>query len=423
MRRLLVIVFAAVLLAAGTASAMPPSDAAAAALPPLGSRCPVGGLVDAVFRDAALHALGRLAVHAPGRAADGAVRLNRAAGHVDADGRAWHQVSAYQTNLGLIGVARVAPQALPLIADWLRWQARHVTPTAGAGGVVLDHWLRESDLAESTCPTRLAARLCGHVDADDSTAASLLLLADAYLGHGGDAALPREPAMRRALEAAAAALALLLQPDGLSWAKPNHPAGYLMDAVEVAAGWRAWSRLQRDAYADAAGADASLAAAARVDAAVQRQLWHAPSGRWRVHSGAAAPDDRRWYPDAMAQAWPLLWSAGQDDAAFERAQGAWRHTALAWQGERHWAARNVDPAGFWWPAAAVAARCAGDDVPARAWVARARRVWLTPRSPFDWPFHVGDLLWLLWLADPPASVAAMDLSRSPSPATQPRTSP
>ena len=386
----------------------------AAVAPPLDSRCPAGGLVDATFRDAALRELGRLAVHAPGRSADGAVRLHRGAGHVDADGRVWHHVSAYQTNLGLIGAVRVAPQTRPLIAGWLRWQARHVSPTAGAGGVVLDHWLRQSDLAESTCPTRVPAAQCNRVDADDSTAASLLLLTDAYLRHGGDPALPVEPAMRRALEAAAATLALLVQPDGLSWAKHDHPVAYLMDTVEVAAGWTAWARLQRGSYGDAAGADVSLATAARVDAGVQK-LWHASSGRWRVELGAGAPDNARWYPDAMAQAWPLLLgSARLDDAAFGRAQDAWRRATAGWQGDAHWARRNADPTGFWWPAAAVAARCAGDDAAARAWVARARQAWLNPKSPFDWPFHVGDLLWLLWLADPPATTAAMDLPPGPS---------
>ena len=80
------------------------------------SPCLAGGLVDSEFRDGALKVLERLAVQAPGRTSHGAVRTHHTAGHVDAQGHAWHQVSAYQVNLGLIGALRVAPQLLPLAA-------------------------------------------------------------------------------------------------------------------------------------------------------------------------------------------------------------------------------------------------------------------------------------------------------------------
>ena len=91
------------------------------ALPPAlaDSPCPTGALVDPVFRDAALQALAGLVVKAPGRSVHGAVRSHQSAGHVDAQGRAWHQISAYQVNLGLVGALRMGPQQLPLVADWL----------------------------------------------------------------------------------------------------------------------------------------------------------------------------------------------------------------------------------------------------------------------------------------------------------------
>ena len=376
------------------------AEAAGANEPPLaGSPCPSGELVDPAFRDGALVALDRLVVHAPGRAADGAVRSHHSAGHIDVQGRAWHQVSAYQVNLGLIGALHAAPRLLPLVADWLRWQARHIATGGSSRGVVLDHWVRAADFEESTCPPGIMQPLCSHVDAFDSTAASTLLMADAFLRHGGERFVLREPAMRQALEAAAAALRDLTTADGLTLAKPTHRVVYTMDVVEVMAGWRAWARVQRDAYAEPQSAENSFAAAARGEAGLRARLWDAAAGAWRVSLGAGAPQQDRWYPDTVAQAWPLLW--GTDLASAGRARDTWRRAIVRWQGSANWARSNVDPDGFWWPAAAVAALCTGDAAGARTWVARARQRWLDPAAPFAWPFQVGDLLWLLWLADPP----------------------
>jgi hypothetical protein len=371
------------------------------------SLCPPGGLVDAEFRDAALKALDRLVVHAPGQSADGAIKVHHSPGHLDPQGGVWHYVSAYQVNLGLIGALRVAPQLAPTAAQWLRWQSRHTTATGPSESVVFDHWVRASDLQESTCPPGKSPRSCPQVDAFDSTAASLLLMAQAYADASVDNALLREPAMRRTLEEAAATLVRLTQPNGLAWAKPDHPQAYLMDAVEVSAGWRAWAQLQRDVYGIPQAAKNSLALARRTDAAIQKLLWHAPGQTWRVSVDAPKTDFSRWYPDTVAQAWPLLWMDGADATAVARAQAVWRQAAAHWQGKAHWSQRNVDPEGFWWPAVAVAAHCVGDNTAAAAWVARARSVWLRPDSLFAWPFQVGDLQWLFWLADPlPSSVAA-----------------
>ena len=381
----------------------------AAEAAPLGSRCPTAQLVDAPFRDAALAALERLIVRAPGTDAHGAVRSHDSNGHVDPQGRGWQQVSAYAANLGLMGALRTAPSLRIAVGDWLRWQARHMVWAGPLRGVVLDHWMRQGDLVQVTCPPGMAARLCGHVDAYDSTAASLLLLAQAFAQQGGDRAVLHDAQVRQALEAAASALQEMSRPDGLTWAKPDHRVAYLMDAVEAGAGWRAWAWLQSEVFAGPAAAAlvaTALKSAQRIDSSLHSQLWDAQAKRWRVFAGAARPAANIWYPDTVAQAWPLLWSGGADDAQFARASQAWNNAAGNWQGRQgrqgpaRWATQNVDPDGFWWPAAAVAAYCLGDVASARTWVARARERWMQPVSPFAWPFQVSDLLWLLWLAEP-----------------------
>ena len=403
-RRGPVVALALVLMGCGMGSsnaATPAPALPATASAPAVASCERGGLVDAGFRDAALALLARLVVHAPGQAAHGAIKANLAPGHISPNGERWHFISAYQVNLALSEALRVAPAQAPVAAAWLRWQARHTTPTGSGQAAVFDHWVRSTDLQVSTCPAGRAGADCPHVDAYDSTAASLLLMADAYLRATGEPALLREPPVRAALQASAATVHALTGPQGLTSAKPGYLVDYLMDAAEVAAGWRAWAHVQQTAYADAAGAAASLDAAARTETAMRTHLWHAPSQAWRVSLQAGAPDFAHWYADTVAQAWPLLWGTagpGPSDAA-----GAWRKASGRWTGRADWSQRNVDPDGFWWPAAAVAARCVGQEAPARAWVDRARSAWVKPAPPalpFAWPFQIGDLRWLFWLSDP-----------------------
>lgn len=374
-----------------------PADA-----PPIDSACPTANLVDPAFRDAALLTMRQLVVRAPGRSSHGAVRRSLGAAHVDRRGRSWHHVAAYEGNLGLIGALRVDPTLRAEAADWLRWQAAHLPLGGPDKGQLFDHWVLANGAQESVCPVDLPAAKCRQIDAVDSTLASFFLMAQAYLRHGGDAALLREPGLRRAFEVAAQSLAALQRNEGLSWAKPDHAVAYLMDAVEVAAGWRALAELQERVWADGAAAAVSRHLAQRTQDAVERSLWDDPAGLWRVSLQAPPTRLPRWYPDTMAQAWPLLWSPpGRSALAGERARAAWQRAAAAWRSpERDWTARNVDPAGFWWPAAAVAAHCVGDQAAASDWLARARRAWMAAPPPFPWPFQVSDLLWLLWLAEP-----------------------
>lgn len=365
---------------------------------PVAQSCEKGGYVDNGFRDAALALLSRLAIQAPGQGAHGAIRANLGSGHTDPTGVDWHYISAYHVNLALLETLRVAPAQAPMVADWLRWQARHVSSVGAQQGMVFDHWVRSTDLRESQCPPGMDASACPQVDAYDSTAASVLLMADGYLAATGDAALLRETVVRAALVAMAATMRTLTPSDGLSLAKPDYPEQYLMDSVEVAAGWRAWARVQQSVYADATGASASLAAAQRTENAMRQRLWHAPSQAWRVSLQTGAPDFTVWYADTVAQAWPLLWGVAGPTSS--DGASAWRNAIARWQGENDWSRRNVDPDGFWWPAVAAAAVCVGDAAGARTWVARARADWLKPSEPFAWPFQVGDLRWLFWLSDP-----------------------
>jgi hypothetical protein len=388
--------------AAAAACLLAPADAQVnASTPPMESLCPPGALVDAAFRDAAVLTMRRLVVRAPNQPSHGAVRRALAPAHIDAQKRPWYHVAAYEGNLGLIGALRVDPSLRTEAADWLRWQVRHLPLRGADQGVLYDRWILADGTQETMCPPDIDARHCKQIDATDSTIASLFLMAKAYLDNGGDPALLREPAVRLALERSASALIKLRQPNGLSWAKRSHPVAYLMDAVEVAAGWRALAYVQDHVWAQPPAAQTSRDRAQVASSAVEQLLWDSGAALWRVSLDAGSPDTSHWYPDTMAQAWPLLWSTPSQPAGYSASRAAWPRAAARWRtNDNAWQSRNVDPAGFWWPAAAVAAHCVGDSTAAVDWVARARATWLRPEAPFAWPFQVSDLLWLLWLAEP-----------------------
>ncbi|WP_310463036.1 hypothetical protein [Sphaerotilus sp.] len=389
-----------------------------ASTPPMDSLCPPGTLVDAAFRDAAVLTMRQLVVRAPGQPSHGAVRRALAAAHIDSQKRPWHHIAAYEGNLGLIGALRVDPSLRTEAADWLRWQVRHLPLRGIDQGVLHDRWVLADGSQESMCPPDIDARHCNQIDATDSTIASLFVMAKAYLDNGGDVALLREPAVRLALERAAATLLRLQQANGLSWAKRSHPVAYLMDAVEVAAGWRALAHLQDKVWAQPQAAQTSRDRAQRAGSGVEQQLWDAGAGLWRVSQDAPSAQTSRWYPDTMAQAWPLLWSSASQPTSFSASRSAWPRAAAQWRtNDNAWQARNVDPAGFWWPAAAVAAHCVGDTAAAVDWVTRARAAWLKPSAPFAWPFQVSDLLWLLWLAEPGPPQAPLPTPMTTLPAT------
>lgn len=427
----------------------PPARAAGpAASPPLpGSPCAPLPLADAALAEAAVQVLRTLAVQAPGRPADGAWRVQNDAAHESDDAPPWQRISAYPANLALVGMLAAAPQAVrPLAADWLRWQAQALAPGRTPWpGVLPDHWLQVDTgrllrCAPAGAPRPAAARAarCEAVDAHDSAAASLLLAAQAWWRHTGDAGLLRERALRRALADAAAALRRLDDGQGLSLAAPDYPVAYLMDAVEVAAGWAAWAQLQAEVWQNPAAAADGRRQARRVATAIQTRLWDPAAGRWRVHAGASAPEATRWYPDTVAQAWPLLWGLDQHlappaaDALRQRARQAWLQAVAAWQEAAaaatptepaplrpaRWALAPADRDGFWWPSIAVASACTGDPMSTQVWLARARHAWLdAPVAPdpeahpatvmarFPAPFEIGDLLWLAWLLPAPGPSA------------------
>ena len=311
------------------------------------------------------------------------------------DGVGYRHVVPYFSTLAVTAWLDAAPSAEALAAaeGWMAWSLAN----RGAHGVPAEVWVG-TDGAVTTCPARLPTRpavdRCDHVDATDSAAATLLDLARAYAEAGGDGR--RLEAWRDGLRQQGAVLAALQDADGLTWARGDYRVKFLMDNAETVRGFRALADLERrwGAAAAARGAEASADRAA----AGLAGLRDARTGlyAWARHADGRDDSPRldRWYADAVAQVWPLLFGAAPAD----HARGGYRALDAAYDGTTRpdWTA-GVDASGFEWPAVGLAAALAGDRTRARAHVEAVwrRRVRPDAGRPFAGPFTVADAGWLL----------------------------
>lgn len=326
----------------------------------------------------------------------GALRMHHSAGYNGPDG-AYFRVVPYFASLGVLGLLKTQdPQRLVVAERWIAWYLSHMGTADAPPGGVTNHWYLADGSGETTCPAGIGEGGCDTRDSDDSYAATLLLVVDAYRAAGGSTAFLGSPGMKAKLEGVAELILSLQQSDGLTWAKDGYRVKYLMDNSEVYAGLHAMARIEKVVYGDPIRRARYESAAKRVRDGIARELHDGATGLYRVNkpeSGAAATVDiDKWYPDAMALVWPQLF--GVADRPWLRAMRQWKAINAHWDGDPRpaWATNVVDPDGFTQPAMATAALRIGDCTRARQHVELVRGLKL---SAFDGPFNVGEAGW--WL--------------------------
>lgn len=276
-------------------------------------------------------------------------------------------VNPYFANLAARALL-TRPGHLEAVQRYMDWYLAHLNPD----GTMDDYVVRDG--RESAT---------GDADSTDSYAATFLTLVAAWTEAGGDAAWLHKN--RPGLEAVAGAIGAVTDDDGLTWAKPGYGHKLLMDNCEVYRGWADWSRLLQN-QGDQLGAVAARSRAGRVLAALPR--FRQPGGVWGwaidrkgrlIQSDAA-----EFYPDAVAQVFPLIWGLTDDPggyAALDANQPAWR---------------SLQVGDFPWLLPAYAAARAGDAAAVRQTLQA-----VTARHPdLRWPWFVAESAWLLqaWAA-------------------------
>ncbi len=137
--------------------------------------------------------------------------------------------------------------------------------------------------------------------------------------------------MRADLQLVADVIGATRGPSGLSGATPAYPAEYLMDNVEARRGLEDYAGLLRTVLDDPAAAERRAAEAARIADAIEAHLWAASrtGGMYGWAADELDPSWDVWFPDSVAQVWPVFDGLGDDRrrrdlwAAFDRRWPMW----------------------------------------------------------------------------------------------------
>lgn len=275
--------------------------------------------------------------------------------------------------LGLLAAARAgiaAPDAVGGAIRWYDWVLAHLNRGGDAKGLffTIDDYRLQGDAEVAT----------GSYDSVDSYAATTLSLADALYASGNPTAQQRVTGSIGDLERVAALLTHaapqgVRKASGLTQATSTYNVGYLMDNAEVFAGLHDFARLE-----GALGRTTQAASAAQWAETTRTailHMWNDRTGTWNDYDRHTATLTGAFYPQGMAQIFPVLHGVVAPGDA--RAVRAWHSVTTAWPG---WRASGFGMAS---PVATFAATAAlmGDPAGARAMVDD-----FTARYAPDWGF-------------------------------------
>lgn len=212
------------------------------------------------------------------------------------------------------------------VRQYIEWHFAHLNTTGtdcnSLDGTIYDYTIQESDGVLTETPVYDKNGKPTY-DSTDSYAALFLMVLVQYRHKTGDIGL----LLRHADEIQRVIHAMLGTLDqDLTYAKPDFPIKYTMDNCEVAAGLASAVRLSR--FIPMLDGQFLRGTLQRLSQALETCLWNRNQGYYEVgvdHIGAPVTSAFSWqqfYPDAMAQAFPILMGIQAEDSG--RAQYLYR---------------------------------------------------------------------------------------------------
>lgn len=210
-------------------------------------------------------------------------------------------VSPYFGNITARGLV-AARLHLDVVREWMVWYVAHAHGSgSGVDGVPDDVRI----MADGTSVSR------GRPDSTDAYGATFLMLARAAFETG-------DPAIQAFIHAHAADMRRIgnstiatQQPNGLTWARPQHRIAYAIDNEQVYRGLLDGAALEEEAFGDTLLAQQWRAHAVAVLDGLNIVLWDSNTQSYRPsvteRGEAASADLTRVYPDALAQLFAIVY--------------------------------------------------------------------------------------------------------------------
>lgn len=262
-------------------------------------------------------------------------------------------INPYFGNYAALGLLAVGTSdATDGAARWFAWVLAHLNRVGEANGLAytIDDYRLQAGQEIAT----------GSSDSVDSYAATTLSLATA-LHASGD--LDAQALVAGSIDDLERVAALLTDPaphgvrkaSGLTQATAEYNVGYLMDNAEVFAGLHDFARLEH-ALGHSEHAEEMRRWAERTRTAVLH-MWNPSTETWNDYDRHAATLSGGFYPQGMAQIFPVLHGVVAPDDP--RAISAWRSVTEAWPGWRTSEFGRSSPVATFAAAAALMGEPAG----------------------------------------------------------------
>ena len=282
-----------------------------------------------------------------------------------------------------------SPEAGERVRRYIGWHFAHLNTAQadpnGLAGTIFDY-------RATVCGGEVTAEEpTGNYDSTDSYAALFLVLLRDYAARYGDDALLTEHA-EQIKQVVGVIFASMER--GYSYAKPDYRMMYLMDNCEVYGGLCAAEELC-GAVGDAALQKRVAAAKKTYERRFLTDWYRDGHFRW-----AMAPDEKgrfqeeefswdRFYPDAAAQLYPVIW--GLVSPRSLPARRVYASFCRNWQWEKM-DYREQGVSQFYWGAFALAAARMGDADRLNGWLARYEQAVSPDRA---WPLYCFDAAMVL----------------------------
>ncbi|MBV8997340.1 MAG: hypothetical protein JO287_27420 [Pseudonocardiales bacterium] len=239
-------------------------------------------------------------------------------------------VHPYEANWGARAMVAAGPRYLPMVKRYIQWYLGHLNwpDQHGVYGTIYDY-----DYDPATCiGTYQADPRTGATpkyDSTDAYAGTFLSLVRHYAeANPADSSFLRSPQTTAGLRRIADVITATWQPNGLTDATPSYPAQYLMDNVEAQRGLQDYAWFVANVLGDQAAALVPAVQAASIRSMIALRLWQLSRtpGMYGWAADQLSPSWASWYPDAIAQLWPV-WDLLGPSA---RRSTAWRQFASRW---------------------------------------------------------------------------------------------